>query len=222
MEASSFIKLPNYQEYSPEEMKQKANDFYLKMRQRRTVRDFSERSVPQEIITECLRTAGTAPSGANLQPWHFVVVSDKAVKKEIREAAEIEEIEFYNSRAPQEWIDMIAPLGIDHNKPFLEEAPFLIAVFLQSYGILPNGKRLKHYYAIESVGLATGILITSLHLAGLVTLTHTPSPMGFLNKILDRPPNERPFLILVGGYPKSDAKVPVITKKSLDEFVTFV
>lgn len=222
MEGSSFKKLPDYQEYSAKEMKQRANEFYLKMRQRRTVRDFSERTVPQEIIADCLRTAGTAPSGANLQPWHFVVVSDKAVKKEIRQAAEIVELEFYTNRAPQEWIDLIAPLGMDHHKPFLEEAPYLIVVFLQSYGILPNGKRLKHYYAIESVGLATGLLITSLHMAGLVTLTHTPSPMGFLNKILDRPANERPYMILVAGYPKSDAEVPVITKKSLDEFATFV
>ncbi len=192
------------------------------MRRRRTVRQFSERRVPREIIEDCLRAAGTAPSGANLQPWHFVVVGDPAIKKQIREAAEAEERAFYRERAPQEWLQALAPLGTDEHKPFLETAPYLIVVFLQNYGFTPEGHKIKHYYAMESVGIATGMLITAVHNAGLVSLTHTPSPMGFLGKILNRPPNERAFLILVVGYPAQDAEVPVITKKPLDEMTTFV
>src|SRR5262249_55501488 len=192
-----FIPLTGYREYPPEEMNQRACDFYTDLQRRRTVRHFSDRPVPRAVIENCLRAAGTAPSGANMQPWHFVVLSDPAVKRRIRAAAEVEEREFYTHRAPQEWLDALAPLGTDANKEFLETAPYLIVVFVQRYGLLPDGRTVKHYYATESVGIATGMLITALHHAGLVSLTHTPSPMDFLNDILGRPANERPFLILV-------------------------
>jgi iodotyrosine deiodinase len=165
--------------------------------------------------------AGGAPSGANLQPWHFVIVSDAAIKMKIRHAAEEEEREFYQHRAPQEWLDALAPLGTDAEKPFLETAPYLIAIFSQSYGVLPDGRKVKNYYVQESVGIATGMLITAIHLAGLTSLTHTPSPMGFLNQILDRPANEKPFLLLVVGHPAADAMVPDIGKKPLSEIATF-
>ena len=174
------------------------------------------------MIEDCVRTAGTAPNGANMQPWHFVVVSDPTIKHLIRVEAEAEEIEFYRHRAPKEWLDALAPLGTDPRKPFLETAPYLIAVFAQSYGVLPDGRKVKHYYAAESVGIATGLLITAIHHAGLVSLTHTPSPMGFLNKILDRPAHERPFLIVVVGFPATGATVPSITKKPLEEIATFL
>lgn len=215
-----FELLSTFHEYSVDDMKRRALEFYQEMQRRRTIRDFSDRPVAQEIIDQCLRTAGTAPSGANMQPWHFVVVGKAETKKLIRIEAEKEEREFYEHKASQEWLDALAHLGTDANKPFLETAPFLIAVFAQSYAKLPDGRRVKHYYAQESVGIATGFLIVALHHAGLATLTHTPSPMNFLNTILDRPTNERPFLLLVVGYPQEDAKVPVITKHSLEQFVT--
>lgn len=221
MPAHRQIPLDSYHEYPPAEMQQRADDFYAELRRRRTVRDFSDRPVPRAVVETCLRTAGTAPNGANLQPWHFVVVSDPALKRRIRGAAEAEEREFYAARAPQDWLDALAPLGTDANKPFLESAPYLIAIFAQSYGIAPDGKKVKHYYVTESVGIATGFLIAALHHAGLATLTHTPSPMGFLNELLGRPENERPFLLLVVGYPADGATVPVITKKLLDEIATF-
>ncbi|MEO7157840.1 MAG: nitroreductase family protein [Vicinamibacterales bacterium] len=192
------------------------------MRRRRTVRHFSDRAVERLVIDNCLLVAGSAPSGANLQPWHFVVVSDAAIKQQIRVAAEAEEREFYASRAPQEWLDALAPLGTDAEKPFLETAPFLIAIFAQSYGLLPDGRKVKNYYVQESVGIATGMLITAIHHAGLTSLTHTPSPMGFLNTILNRPANEKPFLLLVVGHPAEHARVPDISKKSLDEVATFL
>ena len=188
---------------------------------RRTVRAFSTAPVAREVIEECLLVAGSAPSGANLQPWHFVVVSDPAVKRRIREAAEVEEREFYSERAPQEWLDALAPLGTDADKPFLEAAPYLIAIFSQSYGVLPDGRKVKNYYVQESVGIATGMLITALHHAGLASLTHTPSPMGFLNAILDRPSNEKPFLLLVVGHPADGVQVPNISRKPLSETTTF-
>jgi nitroreductase len=155
-----------------------------------------------------------------MQPWHFAVVGDPEVKKRIRIAAEEEEREFYSSRAPQEWLDALGPLGTNPEKPFLETAPWLIGIFEESYGLLPDGRRVKHYYARESIGIATGILITALHHAGLTTLTHTPSPMGFLNEIMERPSNERAFLLLVVGYPAEDATVPDIGRKSLDQFTS--
>lgn len=222
MQRPKFIPLPNHQEYPPEEMLRRAEAFYQEIKRRRTIREFSERPVPCEVIEQCLLAAGTAPNGANRQPWHFVVISKPAIKKIIRDAAEKEEQEFYEHRAPKEWLEALAPLGTDANKPFLETAPYLIAVFAQSYEPLPDGRKAKNYYVQESVGIATGFLIAALHHAGLVTLTHTPSPMGFLNEILNRPPHERPYLLLVVGYPADDAKVPDISKKLLDEIVSFV
>ncbi len=178
--------------------------------------------MPREVIEDCLRAAGTAPNGANRQPWHFVVVTDAAAKSRIREGAEKEEREFYEHRAPQDWLDALAPLGTDEHKPFLETAPCLIAIFAESYSIGPGGEKLKNYYVSESVGIATGFLIAALHHAGLASLTHTPSPMGFLNEILGRPSNERPFLLLVVGYPAEDALVPKIGKKELPQIMTNV
>ncbi len=216
------VPLDQYREYPIDEMRQRLRDFYADMQRRRTVREFSDRAVPRDIIETALLTANTAPSGANLQPWHFVVVSRPETKKRIREAAEVEEREFYEHRASEEWLAALAPLGTDDQKPFLETAPYLIAVFLQKFGELPDGRKVKHYYPVESTGLATGILISAFHRAGLATLTHTPSPMKFLNEILGRPKSERPFLLLVVGYPADDARVPDIGRKSLEEFVTFV
>ncbi len=216
------IPLSTYCEYPAAEMAQRARTFYNDLRRRRTVRDYAPRPVERGVIEDCLRAAGTAPSGANFQPWHFVAVSDPTVKRQIREAAEAEERDFYGGRAPQEWLDALAPIGTDAQKPFLEIAPYLIAIFAQSYGVAADGSRIKHYYVTESVGIATGMLITALHHAGLATLTHTPSPMNFLNKILGRPANERPFLLLVVGHPTAEATVPEITKKSLDEYTTFI
>ena len=197
------------------------------MRRRRTVRDFSDRAVPREVIEHALLTAGSAPSGAHRQPWHFVVVTDPARKAQIRKAAEQEEREFYNRRASKEWLDALAPLGTDANKPFLTTAPVLIAVFLKRFTLVrdtqgASSKRLKNYYTAESVGIATGFLIAALHNAGLATLTHTPSPMRFLNTLLDRPRHERPYLLLVAGYPAPDARVPVLTRYTLGELATFV
>jgi nitroreductase len=218
----TLVALPGYQEYPIEAMKRRAEEFYAEIRRRRTVREFSDRAVPREVVEDCLRAAGTAPNGANMQPWHFVVVSDPAIKRTIRVEAEKEEYDFYHHKAPQEWLDALAPLGTNEHKPFLEDAPYLIVVFAETFGVLPDGRKVKHYYAQESVGIATGILITAVHHAGLVSLTHTPSPMRFLNDILGRPSRERPFLILVVGYPAEGATVPMIGKKSLKEIVTFV
>lgn len=222
MNPPQFIPLATFHEYPVAEMEQRAQEFYNEIARRRTVREFSKRPVPRAVIENALRAAGTAPSGANLQPWHFVVVSDAAVKQKIRVAAEQEEHDFYTQRAPQEWLDALAPLGTDEHKPFLETAPYLIAIFAQSYGTLPDGRRVKHYYVNESVGIATGFLIAALHHAGLVALTHTPSPMNFLNAILERPANERPYLLLVVGYPAEHCRVPKITKKGLDEIMTLL
>lgn len=216
------IPLADYREYPVDEMRQRLNDFYVDINRRRTVRDFSDRPVPRDIIETALRAANTAPSGANLQPWHFAVVSGAETKRKVREAAEAEEREFYTHRASAEWLAALEPLGTDEHKPFLETAPYLIAVFLQKFGELPDGRKVKHYYPAESTGLATGILITALHIAGLATLTHTPSPMKFLNELLDRPKSERPFLLLVAGYPADDARVPDIKRKTLDEFASFI
>jgi nitroreductase len=222
MPGATFQPLNSYIEYPIEEMKQRAISFREEMQRRRTVRQFSDRPVPREVIEECLLVAGSAPSGANLQPWHFVVVRDPRVKREIRIAAEQEETEFYHRRAPQEWLDALAVIGTDEQKPFLETAPCLIAVFGKNHSFLPDGRRVKSYYVNESVGIATGFLIAAIHNAGLVSLTHTPSPMGFLNTILDISPDEKPYLILVVGYPAEDAQVPVIEKKFLEEIATFI
>ena len=216
------IPLSEYRRYPVEEMRRRVNDFYVDINRRRTVREFSDRPVPRDIIETALEAASTAPSGANLQPWHFAVVSGPETKKKIRVAAEAEEREFYTHRASEEWLAALAPLGTNDQKPFLEEAPYLIAVFLQKFGELPDGRKVKHYYPAESTGLATGMLITALHVAGLATLTHTPSPMKFLNEILGRPANERPYLLLVVGHPAEDARVPDIRRKSLEEISTFL
>ena len=215
------VPLDDYREYPLDEMRARLAAFYQDVNRRRTVRDFSDRPVPRDIIETAIRAAGTAPSGANLQPWHFVVVSGPETKKKIRAAAEAEEREFYERRASEEWLEALAPLGTDSDKPFLETAPYLIAVFLKKFDELEDGRKVKHYYPTESTGLATGLLITALHLAGLATLTHTPSPMKFLNEILGRPKSERPFLLLVVGYPANDAEVPDITRKPLKDFTSF-
>jgi iodotyrosine deiodinase len=216
-----LVPAPTIDDRSDDKLLKNAQAFYETMQRRRTFRDFSDRPVPREIIEYCIRAAGTAPSGANLQPWHFVAVSDPAVKHEIRVAAEKEEREFYAHRAPKAWLEALAPLGTDSNKPFLEIAPWLIAVFAQPFRILADGTRSPTYYAIESVGIATGILVTAIHSCGLVSLTHTPSPMGFLNRILGRPSHEKAFVLLVVGHPAENALVPDIGRKSLEEISSF-
>jgi nitroreductase len=222
MRAPEHVKLDQYHEYPVLEMRRRAATFYNEVRRRRTVREFSDRPVPRDVIENCIRAAGTAPSGANLQPWRFVVVSDPELKRRIREAAEEEEKAFYTHRAPPEWLQALSVFGTDWHKPYLETAPYLIVIFAEQYGLDPDGGKIKRYYVQESVGIATGILITALHQSGLVTLTHTPSPMGFLGTVLGRPANERAFLILVAGYPAEDARVPVIRRKSLDEIAVFL
>jgi iodotyrosine deiodinase len=221
MAESQFVSL-DYCEYPAEEMQQRAAVFCADMRRRRSVRQFSDRPVPAGVIEDCVRAAATAPSGANKQPYHFVVVTDPAVKRRIRVAAEAEERAFYQRRASQEWLDDLAPLGTDAHKPFLEIAPCLIAIFMQRYGLLPGGTTAKHYYVRESAGIAVGVLIAAIHHTGLVSLPYTPSRMGFLSEILGRPENERPFLLLAVGYPAEGATVPDIRKKSLEEIATFV
>ncbi|MCZ6560372.1 MAG: nitroreductase family protein [Gammaproteobacteria bacterium] len=221
MKDASFLPLSTYQEYPPEEMLKRAEEFADDLHRRRTIRDFSARALPAGLIEHCLNAALSAPSGANMQPWHFVVVTDPEIKRQIRVAAEIEEKEFYEHRASAEWLEALQPLGTDENKPFLEDAPCLIAVFVQKYGLLPDGRKFKHYYPTESVGLATGMLVSALQRAGLASLTHTPSPMKFLNKILGRPKHERPFLLIVAGYPADDAQVPVIERRAMADSVSF-
>jgi iodotyrosine deiodinase len=213
---------PPIESRSDDELLRRAREFYEMTQRRRTFRDFSDRPVEREVIEYCIRAAGTAPSGANLQPWHFVVVGDPTAKREIRIAAEKEEKEFYSHRAPKAWLEALAPLGTDSNKPFLEIAPWLIAVFAQPFRILADGTRSPTYYAIESVGIATGILVTAVHSCGLVSLTHTPSPMGFLNRILGRPSYEKPFVLLVVGHPAENALVPDVGRKSLEEISSFL
>lgn len=216
--------LSAYRSYSPEEMIERARRFYEGIRRRRSVRDFSDRPVPREVIEYALLAAGTAPSGANLQPWHFAVITAPDTKRRIREAAEEEERDFYNGRAPQEWLDALAPLGTDEHKGFLETAPVLIGIFGQRSSEGPDGRRIKNYYVPESVSIATGFLIAALHEAGLATLTHTPSPMGFLNEICRRPENEKPYILLVAGYPAEDCRVPVYggIKKPLEKIASWL
>ena len=214
-----LIPLPDYRRLDEATMSRTAMAFAQSMARRRTVRDFSTEVPPRDVIEAALAAAATAPSGANMQPWHLVVITEPDLKHRIRVAAEEEERAFYAERAPAEWLAAIAPLGTDPNKPFLETAPYLIAIFAERNGHLPDGRRVKHYYVSESVGIATGLLIAALHQSGLATLTHTPSPMGFLNGLLGRPDNERPFLLLVVGYPADDARVPNIGRKPLDSMV---
>jgi iodotyrosine deiodinase len=217
------VPLSAHHSIEPQEMAERARRFREMLQSRRSVRMFSDRPVAIEVIRECLAAAASAPSGANLQPWHFVAIRDQATKARIRVAAEEEEREFYSHRAPQEWLDALAPLGTDPDKPFLEIAPWLIAIFVQKWGRLADGRKVKHYYPSESVGIATGFLLAALHQCGLVALTHTPSPMGFLNEILGRPSDsERPFLLLVVGYPADDCVVPDIQRKPLDQVASFL
>ncbi len=217
-----LVPLEDYRELPDDEMRRRSAAMLAEMRRRRSIRDFSDRPVPRKVIEDCIRTAGTAPSGANMQPWHFAIVEDRAVKRRIREAAEDVEREFYRRRAPEAWLEAVAPLGTDAEKPFLELAPLLIVVFIQQHGLAPDGAVTKHYYPVESVGIATGMLIAAIHHAGLAALTYTPSPMRFLGEILDRPDNERPMMIIATGRPADDARVPRIGKKSLDQIATFV
>ncbi|MGB0175729.1 MAG: nitroreductase family protein [Owenweeksia sp.] len=211
----------NYEHRKVEDPQKAADEFYRNMDQRRSVRDFTDEPVSREVIERLIQTASTAPSGAHKQPWTFVAVSDPALKKQIREAAEKEEYEFYHGRATQEWLDDLAPIGTDWHKPFLETAPWLIVVFKKSYNNEGEGKS-KNYYVQESVGIACGFLIAAIHQAGLVTLTHTPSPMNFLADILKRPANEKPFLLLPVGYPDSNATVPDLKRKPLGEVSIFI
>jgi len=216
-----FVPLAGYAPLAPEDGTARARAFFDAIRTRRTVRDFSDRPVPRETIEWAIRAAATAPSGANMQPWHFAAVGDGAIKRRIREAAEKEEKAFYDGRAGDEWLAALEPFGTDWRKPFLETAPWLIVVFQQNYGVKPGGGRAKHYYVQESVGIASGFLIAALHGAGLATLTHTPSPMGFLRDILGRPKNERAVMILVAGYPAEDAQVPLLEKKPFETVASF-
>lgn len=212
------------QTFAEDEMRRRSQEFFDFMKQRHSTRDFADRPVPLDVIMRCLETAGRAPSGANQQPWHFVVVTDPVIKHKIRLAAEEEERAFYAGRASEEWLEALAPLGTDADKSFIDRASCLIVIFAQSYGLAENGSRVKHYYVQESVGIATGFLIAALHNAGLACLTHTPSPMGFLSEILHRPKNERAYINLVVGYPADNAEVPrhALEKKALAEFVTVI
>lgn len=217
-----FVPYDSYREYPPQQMAARIDAFEQDMQRRRTVRQFSGRPVPRALIERCLLTAGTAPSGAHQQPWHFVAIEDPAVKSRIRVAAEKEEQEFYRRRAPAEWLEALRPLGTDEHKPYLEIAPWLIAVFLRRFSRLPDGRKVKHYYTDESVGIAVGFLLAAIHQAGLVSLTHTPSPMGFLNELLGRPKDlERPYMLVVVGYPAAGATVPDIRRKPLDQIASF-
>ncbi len=211
----------SFDEKSPQEMREAAKSFYQTIRKRRTVRDFSTRPVAREIIENALKAAGTAPSGANMQPWHFVAVSNPELKRKIKTAAEQEEKEFYEHRASEEWLKALEPLGTNEYKDFLETAPWLIVVFLKKFSYDQDGNRLKNYYTPESVGISCGLLLSALHFSGLVTLTHTPSPMKFLGRVLNRPKDERAFMIIVTGYPDAAAMVPVIGKEPLDKIATF-
>ena len=215
-----FIPLRSWREHPEAEMIERSRAFARDLGRRRTVRQFSDRPVPRAVIEACLQAAGTAPSGAHQQPWHFVAVSDPELKRSLRVAAEAAEAEFY-ATAPADWLAALAPLGTDEHKPYLETAPWVIAVFAEKYGLGPDGSHRTHYYVTESVGIATGFLLAALHHAGLVTLTHTPSPMRFLNRLLDRPANERALMLVVAGYPAPDARVPDIDRKRLAEIATF-
>lgn len=207
--------------YNTEEMVKRSNSFYHWLDKRRTVREFSSEKFPLEIIFRIIEAANTAPSGANKQPWHFCVIENPETKKAIREAAEQEEKENYQRRMSAEWLNDLEPIGTDENKPFLEEAPYLIVVMKKAYGLNEDGERLTHYYVNESVGIACGMLLAAIHNAGLVAVTHTPSPMMFLKRILDRPKNEQPFLLIPVGKPKEGAQVPAIRRKTIKEITSY-
>lgn len=221
MRDPEYIPYNHVYSFEEDEALQRARQFRDELRARRTVRDYSTKPIPDGIIEACIESAGSAPNGANRQPWYFVVITDPDIKKEIRVSAEKEEKVFYGGKAPKEWIEALSHLGTDENKAFLEEAPALIAIFARNYETLTSGKKLKNYYVQESVGIATGMLISALHHCGLSSLTHTPSPMGFLNTILERPSNERAYILLVVGYAAENCRVPVISKKGLSEIASF-
>jgi iodotyrosine deiodinase len=212
----------NHHDFPKQIVMEKSRKFLELIKRRRSVRTFSEKAVPRQVIENCLAAAGRAPSGANQQPWHFVAIANRAVKHKIRQAAEKIEQSFYQNLAGEAWLKSLEPLATNAHKPFLESAPWLIAVFAQKYTILNDGTIQKNYYVTESVGIATGILVTALHYCGLTTLTYTPSPMHFLSKILNRPKNEKPFLLLVTGYPAQGTRVPRITKKNLEDICLFI
>jgi nitroreductase len=222
MTEAKYVAWRAYREYPPEQMKRLARALCTDMQRRRSVREFSSRPASREVIEQCVLTAGSAPSGANMQPWFFVVVSDADLKRRIRVAAERAEHEFYRGLASEQWLDDLSALGTDEQKPFLEEAPYLIVVFAQQHAVEPNGSRHVNYYVRESVGIATGMLIAAVHNAGLASLPYTPSKTGFLNELLGRPGSERPVMVLVVGYPAEDVTVPDIRKKTLDEIAAFV
>ncbi len=218
------VPLPDRVEWPPDQMQARAEAFLADIRRRHTVRDFSDRPVPRELIETCIRAAGTAPNGANHQPWHFCVIGDPAVKRRIREAAEAEEREFYAGKAGEEWLKALEPLGTDPDKPFLETAPWLIAVFGARRSVSADGVLRKNYYVPESVSIAVGFLIVALHQAGLVSLTHTPAPMGFLNEICGRPADEKPYILMVIGHPAEGATIPAhaLEKKPLEAIASFL
>jgi len=221
MSSDKHLPFDGLPDLTPDQMLAAAREFRATMAKRRTIRDFSAQTVAAEVIRECVIAAAQSPSGANKQPWHFELINDPAIKQQIRQAAEEEEREFYEGRASDEWLGALAPLGTDADKPFLETAPWLIVIFEQRHGLDENGDKIRYYYTKESVGLAAGFLIAALHQAGLATLTHTPSPMGFLNRILNRPAQEKPFLLLVAGHPTADATVPDIQRKDPDQYLNF-
>jgi len=224
MQSHDSSSLDDYIEYSEEEMLARSSQFYADIKRRHSIRSFSSRPVPKEIIANCIKAAGTAPNGANHQPWHFVAIHSDDIKKQIRQQAEEHERSFYQGRAGEEWLDALKPLGTDADKPYLEHAPWLIAIFSQKKGGIHAEDKNTNYYVHESVGIATGFLINALHSSGLVTLTHTPKPMSFLSKICDRPENDRAYMLLIAGYPSEDATVPhhARVKKSFDEICTFL
>ncbi len=221
MTTKDFTSLEKYAEYSSPEMLRRSQKFYENFSRRRSIRHFSSRNISKKIIENCLRAAVTSPSGANKQPWTLAVVADKSIQLKIRKNAEKNEKEFYQNPAAKEWHDDLKELKTNFRKPFIEQAPYLIVIFSQQYSWDKNGLKQKHYYVPESVGIMTGILISAIHLAGLVTVTYTPSKSAFLNTILKRPKNEKPFMILPVGYPAEDAHVPNIKKKTLDEMTIF-
>ncbi|MGJ8679242.1 nitroreductase family protein [Paraglaciecola sp.] len=224
MQDHNSLPLTDFIEYPPAEMLVRAKQFYADIKRRHSIRKFSDKPVAKEIIETCIKAAGTAPNGANHQPWHFVAIHSPEVKKQVRQQAEAHEQGFYQGRAGEEWLEALKPLGTDADKPYLEHAPWLIAIFSQKQTQLDDGNKQNNYYVHESVGIATGFLINALHNSGLATLTHTPKPMSFLSKICNRPDNERPYMLLVAGYPATDATIPqhAIDKKPLDEIASFL